>query len=611
MKKSLFLLTITGLLILSGCGKNPSTPLSSAEHTSRSSSSFVSEDIKDIRGANFKREVDYNNGYFFQMDNVIDKAPNTVEAWVKIDPSVKTPGIILSNDQCEAAQYFTGHTESEYGQKFLEYSTNGSNFTFYVDDDGHPAIVYYTGVKKSISNNKGSVRYVVNSVDVRTNQWVHIAFARKIANDNTAEIFFYMNGEKVEKKAGLANHGDITLEDPMLVGGSHIPCNTLAFDGMVKDIRCWSTYRSEYKVKGSMNKTISPSTEGLVANYVIRNPLTDTPVLYDETTHHDAYRTPVWLSKEDYKEPDYDFSFAILGDTQTLAYNYQDVNIKLNKYIAQNKDKYKIQAVLNTGDVGNGDYFGSREKGAWEKELANAKEANSYLTKAGLPMIIAPGNHDYEEAPSKASGERDLKLFNNTFPLSDVKSLPCFYESFKEAGNKEYRENTAFKFEVQGHKFLIISLELGPRQAVVDWAEGLIQNNPTYDVICLSHAGVSTQSRWDKDSLPGDYWYLGTDCLNGEEIFNNVLKKYSNTKMWINGHYCAERFGRREDTANDGHKIHSLMIDYTDTEFNRGGMGCYSLLGFSNGGKTCTVTAYSVTKSAYYLGSANIYTFDF
>ena len=95
------------------------------------------------------------------------------------------------------------------------------------------------------------------------------------------------------------------------------------------------------------------------------------------------------------KGVDYAYSFAVVGDTQTLntkdAQNGTANMKKIYEWIVANKESKGISFVMGLGDItdtfqSSGTYYA--------KEWANAKEALALLDNADMPYSLVRGNHD-------------------------------------------------------------------------------------------------------------------------------------------------------------------------------------------------------------------------
>src|SRR5205807_1407075 len=91
-----------------------------------------------------------------------------------------------------------------------------------------------------------------------------------------------------------------------------------------------------------------------------------------------------------------DFSLVLFPDTQNEAQYYPQVLASETQWVVNNSAALNIQAVLGLGDIVN--------DGASTAQQQNADAAIRTLDNAGMPYLLAIGNHDYDAAnPSTRS----------------------------------------------------------------------------------------------------------------------------------------------------------------------------------------------------------------
>src|SRR6185437_11437768 len=100
-----------------------------------------------------------------------------------------------------------------------------------------------------------------------------------------------------------------------------------------------------------------------------------------------------------------DFTIIVLPDTENEAQFFPSVLDSQTSWIVNNQKALNIQMVLGVGDIVN--------DGADPAQQANADAAVRLLDNAGVPYMLAIGNHDYDGANPKSS--RSVIGFNQTF----------------------------------------------------------------------------------------------------------------------------------------------------------------------------------------------------
>ena len=96
------------------------------------------------------------------------------------------------------------------------------------------------------------------------------------------------------------------------------------------------------------------------------------------------------------------YSFAIVGDTQYVNYNWSDRYDDIYDWIVENKDTKKIKYVMNMGDITE-----NSADAQWER----AATEHAKLDAAKIPYSLVRGNHD------KSAG------FNATFNTAPYNTL--------------------------------------------------------------------------------------------------------------------------------------------------------------------------------------------
>jgi hypothetical protein len=222
---------------------------------------------------------------------------------------------------------------------------------------------------------------------------------------------------------------------------------------------------------------------------------------------------------------------------------------------AADADK-NIQMVLHEGDVMN--------TASSATELANADAAFDILDAAGMRYLICTGNHDYDGAVP--TDDRLLVNYNTIFPQARFTGQANWSGAFYEAGHSE---NAYWLRTIGGHNYLFMSLEFGPRDAVLVWAAGIIDANPTYDVIILTHSFMwrdGTRCGTGDEHNPHTIMPGGSDCNDGDEMWA-ALKAKANFVYVGNGHDAsstddAQPQAYRQDDGDNGNLVTQVLANY-------------------------------------------------
>ncbi len=286
---------------------------------------------------------------------------------------------------------------------------------------------------------------------------------------------------------------------------------------------------------------------------------------------------PVWL--EDYRVEPGDYSIAVIPDIQELTANYPEKLNTLMRWIADNKKKENIQFAVDLGDVTwNGHQGGT----IGATEFATAAKAFTILEQAEVDYSICYGNHDMRSG-------RNTDQLNQYFPLSKISQ----FKTFGGARVENKIDNTYFTFTVQGIKYMIVSLEMGPMVETMKWASEVIEAHPDHNVIIATHAYLDYDGNHlglTPNAKTGNTGY-------GETMWNSFIKKYSNIFLVLSGHITNSddpgSMAYSVDVGDNGNQVHQIMANAQDIDFTEQGVGMLLMLRFSEGGRTIDFNYFS------------------
>jgi 3',5'-cyclic AMP phosphodiesterase CpdA len=244
----------------------------------------------------------------------------------------------------------------------------------------------------------------------------------------------------------------------------------------------------------------------------------------------------------------------LLPDTQTYAEKYPEVLEAQVKWIKDHKEE--IDFVLQQGDLtqNNNDI-------EWQR----VKKAFSSLDHE-VPYVLAAGNHDMGSGPGKFADIRNTDLFNQYFPVDKMASLRGFKGTFDNR-----IENTFYLFDTGKVKWLILSLEFGPRNSVLNWADSIVSKHPDKLVILNTHAYMYADSTRQNEK---DYWRpqaygIGKDTgvnevNDGEQIWEKLVKKHSNIRFVFSGHVLNSGVGTLVSINEKGFPVYQMLANYQE-----------------------------------------------
>jgi hypothetical protein len=265
-----------------------------------------------------------------------------------------------------------------------------------------------------------------------------------------------------------------------------------------------------------------------------------------------------------------------------------------------NSAGFKVKAVLQVGDVTN---FNSRPE--WEK----AQKIFSKLDNK-IDYITTTGNHDYGD--NGTCNSRNT-YFNEYFNFSSNASSLTTFENNKF-------ENTYIKVKIHNKPFQIFTLEFGPRDKVILWADSIAKSNPNLLGMVMTHAylykdklrfNFQDKSLKQKNS-PEDYKNLfpkfGIGNVNdGEEIWNKFVFPNPNIRFVYCGHQSGDYIGNLISKNKSNQDV--LQMLFNTQAFPNGGDGWVQIMEFFDDKKTVGMRIYSTFYNTWRTDSNHQYEF--
>jgi len=268
---------------------------------------------------------------------------------------------------------------------------------------------------------------------------------------------------------------------------------------------------------------------------------------------------------------------VVIPDTEGYCRKRPQIFNTMMHWVADNRDRRNIACVLHVGDITN-----DNAKDEWK----NARKAFDII-EGKVPYVLAAGNHDYDGTPGR------LTYMNEYFKVADLKKRPGFGDVY-EPGKLE---NHYQFIDINGQKWIVLSLEMGPRKKVIAWANTVLAKHKDRLAIVLTHGYLYygneryNHLRGGQRASPYNFYGEGAD---GEMMWNQLVRKHPNVMMVICGHLSSQYVGYRKDKGDGGNVVHQMLVDY---EKMRGGYGFLRVLEFLPDGRTVQVRTYSpVTK---------------
>jgi len=490
---------------------------------------ILSVSAEENEGSTFTRDD------IFLTKSAFSKLPSTYEATVKFPKgtTASTRGGVIFGD-------------------FKNMTT--ACVSFEIHKNGNPRLYF-------IDANQTAHSYIFDKVNVYTGEWVNIA----IVKDSSAKtVTCYINGE-AKQTINQASPATLTLNSEMCIGGDHRAENEQFFKGSIKNVTVYSDIRTPDEIKADASG--SYDQDNLIGSYDIT---ANAKTIKDKNGKGpDFFSRNPWIEKE--PVTDYAFSFAVVGDTQTLAYYYQTQFAQLYNWIVNNIESKKIEYVIGLGDITDKD-----TKAEWTLAKNLIKKLSGKV-----PFSLVRGNHD------------SVDMMNRFFPYSE-------YGSTVSGSYDNTMLNTYHKFTVGDIKYMLVNLDMGPNNDVLEWANKIVAENPDHNVIVTTHVYLYHDGTTldENDNAPA------TKCggyNDGDDIWNKFVKKHKNIVLVLSGHDPYDKIVTKQSKGENGNLVTQMLIDPQHTDKTYGGAGLVAMLYFSEDGSHIDVEYISTVNNAYFL----------
>jgi hypothetical protein len=279
------------------------------------------------------------------------------------------------------------------------------------------------------------------------------------------------------------------------------------------------------------------------------------------------------------------WTLALLPDTQFYSQSFPNTFATQTQWIKDHRTTHNIKYALHVGDVVQNNP-GAAE---WDQAKIAMHKLDGFV-----PYAISPGNHDYGTG-GKGAQNRNTQFNTATYfgPTSSYGLQPSvkgFYESGKS-------DNSYHTFSANNQKWLIVALEFGARDAVVQWANNVVASYADHTAILITHAYLyndSTRYDWatkglSQDSNPHSYGIEGLagGVNDGQQLWDKLVSKHDNFRFVFNGHVLGDGTGYLASQGLNGNTVHQMLSNYQF--LSEGGQGYMRYLEFTPTGNDLAV----------------------
>ena len=497
--------------------------------------------ITTLNGMTFE-----NGKYAFIDGSFANNAPLTIEATVLI-PTTETGrvGVIVGN-----------------------YNDNSNYFSFEVLANGVPRFCLP-------SSTNGVVDIKFDRLHINTGEVVHLTLTY---DPTTGLAYCYINDGTQYQKATLTKytyHQDV-FSTLLVMGNDLRKGSAQYFKGTIGSLAIYSDTRSADEVALDYTNGINLNDDNLVVYYDLTGKSFGDEVNNQAGDKYDiAYKSKTYgdtLSWFDGVAPtDFLYSFAVVGDTQIIAQNYSSQFHMIYDWILENSESKKIGYVFGLGDITNGS-----STSEW-----NVATENIFRLNGVIPYSVVRGNHD------------KLGNFNNAFATNAYYTSQ--FNGFYQEGDVT---NSWRKITVGGVNYLMITLDYGASDAVLEWAGSIIENNPDYKVIITTHAYLyrdgTTLDQGDvcPPATTGGY-------NNGDHLWNKLISQHENIFLVLSGHDPSAKVVMTQQTGVHGNLVTQFLVDPQGVDASGVPTGMVTMLYFKADGSV-EVETYSTIQEKHY-----------
>ncbi|MBE6537417.1 MAG: hypothetical protein E7673_05635 [Ruminococcaceae bacterium] len=471
----------------------------------------------------------------------LESVPKTFEATIKVPTSQNRAGVIFGNYS----------------------SSDGSTLNFEIAAGGKPRLY--------MRDENGNLFDITFNVDIRRDTFVHVAITHSVLSDGNSEFTLYVDGVK---SATVTNATACELDAELLQREVTLMLardgrwrNEQYFKGNIRSLGLYFEPLTADEISGVYQSGIDANISSRIAYYDLTKESNNSGKYVSDSTGNGYDFASIFYFREE-SVGDYDYSFAIVGDTQCLVEhdNENEDSYYTNAiydWLVKNKDSKKIKYVLGLGDVTQDNIDAE-----WEVAKAQISKLNGVL-----PYSLVTGNHD-------SVAQLDKYFAQNV----NFDSQEIGYYSGTSLGNYYV------KFTAGGNKYMIVALQFAPNNAMIEWANNVIGTNPEYSVIITTHAYLDGDGDVLVAGDGGSPSHYNKNNPNGDVMWEKLVSKNRNIKMIFSGHIAADNIVYRCDEGEEGNNVYQLLVNpqgMDHTYLYETGM--VAMLYFSNGGNTVKV----------------------
>jgi Calcineurin-like phosphoesterase len=290
---------------------------------------------------------------------------------------------------------------------------------------------------------------------------------------------------------------------------------------------------------------------------------------------------------------------VVLPDTQFYSCGYPSIFDSQTQWVVDHQRDLSIDLVVHTGDIVDADN---------DEQWSVAGESLHRLD-GHVPYLLATGNHDLDGARRSRIG--------SYFTPAMFDSWPGEHGTF----DATRVDNAYGVVSLGGREWLFLGLEFGPRDAVVEWARGVLAAHPTLPAALFTHAYLyADDERYDRAIQPAQpyhpdqYGVTPSEGVNdGQDLYEALVEPFENVRLVMSGHVIPDGVARSEYRRGSGTSVTEILANYQrcdrcPCEEVEGGGGFLRILTFTS--TSIEVSTYSPHLDALMLDDDNRFTIE-
>ena len=539
--------------------------------------------VSDCMECIYERPLEFNINEQYILSNELPTSPLAFTAVISVNKSdLKEKNTIVG---CE--------------------DTHGAGFSFYIDKNGYLCWSFR-------SKDGGTTQSAVLDVDVAIGKMVHVCLSYVPDTEANRRINCYVNGVWQKEIRPAPEVVSFKPKYNCIIGGDYLNGNSTAFPGKIYSVALWSAGRNTKQNASEYANGIDTTSSDLMAAFDLTK-CKDCMCNDLSKNRNDLENIALWQDKNEV-EPvgNYDYSFAVIGDTQTMCENDPNAMESIYNWLVENKESEKIEYVMGMGDITDD---------STDVEWENATKFIGKLNGV-IPYSLTRGNHDdwddfnrnlhngyYETTVDGMMNDGDVELTDPNQPglieitLEDGSiGYITREEDVPEGGTVVGDLTNSYRYLTVGNvNYLIMTLDFAPNEEMLAWADSVIEAHPNHRVIITTHAymyrdGTTISS---EDLYPPTYYSGYKNAQNGDDMWEKCFSKHKNIVMVLSGHDPWQHIVYRQDRGVNDNLVTQMLIDPQYMDRKIGSTAMVAMLYFSNNSDTVTVRYYSVAKDCY------------